>query len=165
MSAQEFMQSLFGKLPEFFKDEQELRALWSDPDTRKKLLEGLAESGFGPEQLHAMQRLIDAGSSDLYDVLAYVAYALDPLTREQRAARAMALISTHFNSRQQVFLNFVLSHYVAVGVEELDTTKLKPLLDLKYHDSLTDAVADLGEPVQIREVFTGFQKYLYFEPA
>jgi type I restriction enzyme R subunit len=112
-----------------------------------------------------MQRLIDAGSSDLYDVLAYVAYALDPLTREQRAARAMALISTHFNSRQQVFLNFVLSHYVAVGVEELDTTKLKPLLDLKYHDSLTDAVADLGEPVQIREVFTGFQKYLYFEPA
>jgi type I restriction enzyme R subunit len=165
MSAQEFMQSLFGKLPEFFKDEQELRTLWSDPDTRKKLLEGLAESGFGSEQLHGMQCVIDAGNSDLFDVLAYVAYALDPLTREQRAARAMALISTHFNSRQQVFLNFVLSHYVAVGVEELDTAKLKPLLDLKYHDSLSDAVADLGAPVQIREVFTGFQKYLYFEPA
>ena len=34
MSAQQFMEMLFGKLPEFFKDEAELRALWSDPDTR-----------------------------------------------------------------------------------------------------------------------------------
>src|SRR5206468_7603036 len=30
MSAQQFMEMLFGKLPEFFKDEAELRALWSD---------------------------------------------------------------------------------------------------------------------------------------
>src|SRR5450631_394052 len=43
MSAQQFMEMLFGKLPDFFKNEAELRALWSDPVTRKKLLEGLAE--------------------------------------------------------------------------------------------------------------------------
>ena len=29
----------------------ELRALWSAPDTRSKLLQGLAEKGFGAEQL------------------------------------------------------------------------------------------------------------------
>jgi type I restriction enzyme R subunit len=39
MSAQQFMESLFGELPEFFKDEAAPRALWSIPDTRKKLLE------------------------------------------------------------------------------------------------------------------------------
>jgi type I restriction enzyme R subunit len=55
MSAQQFMEALFGELPEFFKDEAELRALWSDPDTRKKLLEGLASKGFGREQLTEMQ--------------------------------------------------------------------------------------------------------------
>jgi type I restriction enzyme R subunit len=38
MSAQQFMEALFGKLPEFFKDEMELRALWIVPDTRAKLL-------------------------------------------------------------------------------------------------------------------------------
>jgi type I restriction enzyme R subunit len=43
MSAQRFMEHLFGKLPEFFKDKAELRALWSVPDTRKLLLHGLAE--------------------------------------------------------------------------------------------------------------------------
>ena len=57
MSAQQFMEMLFGKLPEFFKDEAELRALWSDPGTRKKLLEGLAEKGFGHNQLVEMRQL------------------------------------------------------------------------------------------------------------
>ena len=163
MSAQQFMEALFGKLPEFFKDEEELRALWSAPDTRRKLLEGLAEKGFGKDQLAEMQKIIDAEKSDLFDVLANVAYALVPLTREERAGKAMAIVSTHFNSKQQVFLDFVLSHYVSVGVEELDQAKLTPLLRLKYHDSIADAVADLGKPEEIGKVFSGFQKYLYQE--
>jgi type I restriction enzyme R subunit len=75
MSAQQFMEMLFGKLPEFFKDETELRTLWSEPETRKKLLQGLAEKGFGGEQLVEMQKIIDAEKSDLFDVLAHVAYA------------------------------------------------------------------------------------------
>jgi type I restriction enzyme, R subunit len=165
MSAQQFMEALFGKLPNFFKDEDELRALWSAPDTRRKLLDGLAEKGFGKDQLAEMQKIIDAEKSDLFDVLAHVAYALAPLTRGERAAQAMALVSTHFNTRQRVFLDFVLSHYVSVGVEELDQSKLTPLLKLKYHDSIADAVADLGKPDEIGKVFSGFQKYLYLEEA
>jgi type I restriction enzyme R subunit len=165
MSAQQFMELLFGKLPEFFKNEEELRTLWSLPDTRKKLLEGLAEKGYGKGQLAEMQRIIDAEKSDLFDILAYVAYALPPLTREERAAKAKVIISTHFNSKQQVFLDFVLSHYVNVGVGELDQDKLTPLLRLKYHDSIADAVADLGRPDDIGKVFIGFQKYLYQQQA
>nr|MBP7362532.1 restriction endonuclease subunit R [Nitrospira sp.] len=161
MSAQQFMELLFGKLPEFFKDEAELRALWSLPDTRAKLLERLAEKGFGKEQMAEMQKIIDAERSDLFDVLAHVAYALPPLSREDRASKAKVEISHHFNNKQQVFLDFVLSHYVTVGVEELDQEKLTPLLRLKYHNSIADAVADLGKPEEIGQVFAGFQKYLY----
>ncbi|MGC2062030.1 MAG: type I restriction-modification enzyme R subunit C-terminal domain-containing protein, partial [Thermodesulfovibrionales bacterium] len=161
MSAQQFMEALFGKLPEFFKNEEELRNLWSRPDTRKKLLEGLAEKGFGKDQLAEMQKIIDAEKSDLFDVLANVAYALPPLTREERATKASVIISQHFNSKLQVFLNFVLAHYVNMGVEELDQNKLTPLLRLKYRDSISDAVADLGKPDEIGKVFAGFQKYLY----
>jgi type I restriction enzyme R subunit len=161
MSAQQFMELLFGRLPDFFHNEAELRALWSAPDTRKRLLEGLADKGFGKEQLAEMQKIIDAEKSDLFDVLAHVAYALPPLTREERASRAKVVISTHFNSKQRVFLDFVLSHYVAVGVDELDQDKLTPLLRLQYHDSIADAVADLGRPDEIGRVFSGFQKYLY----
>jgi hypothetical protein len=83
----------FGKLPGFFKDEAELRAIWSAPDTRKKLLQGLAEKGFSHEQLAEMQKIIDAEKSDLFDVLAHVAYAMAPLTREERASRAWDFLS------------------------------------------------------------------------
>ncbi|WP_348264545.1 DEAD/DEAH box helicase family protein [Telmatobacter sp. DSM 110680] len=161
MSAQQFLELLFGKLPEFFKDEAELRTLWSNPLTRKMLLIGLAEMGFGPDQLHEMQKIIDAEKSDIFDVLAYVAYALPPLNREERAARAKISISSHFNSKQQGFLDFVLAHYVSVGVEELDQEKLTPLLRLKYHNSISDALADLGQAEEIGQIFAGFQKYLY----
>ncbi|HTD68762.1 MAG TPA: DEAD/DEAH box helicase family protein [Candidatus Limnocylindria bacterium] len=161
MSAQQFMELLFGKLPEFFKNEAELRAIWSSPDTRAKLLQGLAEKSFGREQLAEMQKIIDAEKSDLFDVLAHVAYALPPQTREVRAASARVYINTQFSAKQQVFLDFVLSHYVSVGVEELDQDKLTPLLRLKYNNSIADAVADLGRPEEIGKVFSGFQKYLY----
>jgi type I restriction enzyme R subunit len=117
------------------------------------------------EQLAEMQKIIDAEKSDLFDVLAHVAYALPPVTRAERAARAKLDISTHFNTKQQVFLDFVLSHYGRVGVEELDQEKLTPLLRLAYHDSIADAVADLGRPDEIGKVFAGFQKYLYQQRA
>ena len=162
ISAQQFMELLFGKLPDFFKNEAELRALWSQPDTRTKLLDGLADKGFGPDPMAEMQKIIDAEKSDLFDVLAFVAYAMAPLTREERAARARVQISSQFDDKQRAFLNFVLAQYVTVGVGELDVKKLGPLLKLKYN-AIADAIADLGEPEQIREVFAGFQKYLYDE--
>src|SRR5205823_7854502 len=112
MSAQQFLEMLFGKLPEFFKDEAELRAIWSAPDTRAKLLAGLAERGFGEQQMGEMQRIIDAENSDLFDVLAHVAYALPPLTRAERAARARVEIRHRFDNKQQAFLHFVLAHYL-----------------------------------------------------
>jgi type I restriction enzyme R subunit len=165
VSAQQFMEMLFGKLPEFFKNEAELRALWSAPDTRSKLLRGLAEKGFGADQMREMQKIINAEKSDLFDVLAYVAYALPTLTREERAAGAKVRIRAHFNDKQQMFLDFVLAHYVEEGVQELDQEKLTPLLRLRYHDSIADALADLGKPEEIGHVFAGFQKYLYQEAA
>ena len=165
ISAQQYIELLFGKLPGFFRDEEELRRLWSDPDTRRKLLDGLAEKGFGRDQLAEMQRIINAEKSDLFDVLAYVAYALPPLTRGERAARAQAVIGRRFPGNLHAFLAFVLAHYVSVGVEELDREKLAPLLRLKYHDSIADAIAELGQPDEISLIFTGFQQYLYQDRA
>jgi superfamily II DNA or RNA helicase/predicted GIY-YIG superfamily endonuclease len=164
MSAQQFLELLFGRLPDFFQSEAEVRALWSAPGTRVKLLQGLADSDFGHDKLVAMQQLIDAGNSDPFDVLAYVAYLLPPVTRASRADQARVNINSHFNAKQQAFLDFVLQHCVSQGVEELEQGKLNPLLRLKYHDSITDAVADLGgQPEEIGRVFADFQRHLYTE--
>jgi type I restriction enzyme, R subunit len=160
MSAQQFMELLFGKLPGFFHDEAELRTLWSDPETRRRLLQGLSEQGFGSDQLEEMQRIIDAERSDLFDVLAHVAYALPTITREERAGIARREIPVHFGEKQQQFLDFVLAQYVQVGVQELAREKLTPLLQLHYH-GIPEAMAELGKAEAIVEVFVGFQKYLY----
>ena len=165
MSAAQFLESLYGALPEFFKDEDQLRAIWSDPGTRKALLVGLADKGFSSEPLAEMQKVIEAENCDLFDVLAYVAFALEPETRTQRADKARAEAHQHFNDRQQAFVDFVLAQYVKEGVDELDAEKLSPLLKLKYNNALADAVKDLGSPEQIRQVFVGFQRYLYATDA
>lgn len=137
--------------------------LWNRtfPDTRKALLAGLAEKGFSKGHLAEMQQIMEAQNSDLFDVLAYVAFALQPVTREERAATAKIVIHAHFNDKQQAFLDFVLAQYVKEGVDELDQEKLSPLLKLKYKNAIADAMADLGDPEQIRNAFVGFQKYLY----
>ena len=160
MSAAQFLQVLYGALPDFFRDEDELRRLWSAPDTRKALLAGLADKGFGREPLAEMQKIIEAENSDLFDVLAYVAFAAEPVTRAERAAAAKSASAAEFTDQQQAFVDFVLAQYVRQGVDELDAEKLSPLLRLKYQ-ALSDAFAELGKPDQVRRVFVGFQQHLY----
>ena len=163
VSATEFMESLFGKLPELFKDEQELRTLWSSPLTRKVLLAKLDESGFSKEDLQMLQKLVNMDNSDLYDVLEYVFNGdFKSKTREERVQIAEETIYAILNEKQKEFIAFVLSKYVESGVDELDQEKLPQLLINKYQ-SLEDAKDILGEVKDISKLFIEFQKYLYEE--
>lgn len=162
LSAAQFVEHLFGQLPEFFKNEDELRAIWSQPDTRQKLLDQLEEKGFGPVQFEEMKAIVDAKDSDVFDVLAFVAFAETPITRYERVDTHKGSIFTHYDYKQQEFIDFVLAQYIKEGVGELALEKLTSLIELRYH-STNDAVAELGAPAAIREVFVGFQKYLYQE--
>jgi len=164
ISVQEFLQNLFGTLPEFFESEDELRRIWSYPMTRKVLLDKLADAGYDKADLITLQKLINAEKSDLFDVLEYVSFAVKPMTRKMRAADARSKISAMLNRRQKEFLEFVLSRYIESGVEELDQEKLPDLLMLKYQ-SVSDAADMLGGADNIRTLFTDFQKYLYERAA
>lgn len=160
ISAEEFIRALFGTLPSFFKSEDELRKVWSNPITRKAMLDKLAAAGYTRDDLSTLQKLINAEKSDLFDVLEYIAFSVKPITREARVAKASAQIHTGLGSRQQEFLDFVLAKYIETGVEELDQEKLPDLLTLKYH-AIDDATTQLGSVQEIRNTFIEFQKYLY----
>lgn len=160
ISAEEFLQNLFGVLPAFFKSEDELRTIWSNPITRRTLLERLAEAGYGKEELASMQSLINAQNSDLFDVLEYICFAVKPITREMRVAKAQSNIFAFLDNKQKDFLEFVLSKYIESGVDELDQEKLPSLLTLKYQ-AINDAAEILGGVDKIRKTFTDFQPYLY----
>lgn len=161
ISAEEFLHNLFGELPKLFKDEEELRTLWSNPLTRKTLLENLDAAGFPKDDLLTLQKLMDMEQSDLYDVLEYVFNGdYVAMTRDARATAAQSSLFTSLNNQQKEFIQFVLSKYVEMGVDELDQDKLPILLTNKYQ-SLPDAQEVLGDALAIRKLFIQFQAHLY----
>lgn len=160
VTAETFLETLFGKLPEFFKDEEELRTLWSEPLTRKALIIKMEDAGYGTSTLRQVQKLINAEKSDLFDVLEFVAYANEPIDREQRATQAKLSIYPHLSDKQRDFIDFVLQQYIHAGVSELDLEKLPLLMQIKFGSS-HDGIQALGGIEIAKNTFIGFQKYLY----
>ena len=163
LTVEQFLKNLFGELPSFYKNEADLRRIWSDPLTRTELLTKLGEHGFSMVDLGKIQELISATESDLYDVLAYISFAAPKKTREKRATSARRRVSVQFTDRTRDFIDFVLDHYVTEGVEELDPQKLPDLLQLKY-GGVNDALKEIGASADtVRNAFFSFQKFLYEE--
>ena len=160
ISAEEFLHNMFGILPSLFKDENELRAIWSNPQTRKAFLDKLGDLGYGKDQLESIQKIINAENSDLFDVLGYIAFALQPITRAERIQNTKYDILDGLDEKHREFIEFVLAKYQERGVEELDEEKLPQLLNLKYH-AISDAEKTLGGVELIRSNFFAFQKHLY----
>ena len=159
ISAEEFMKKLFGDIPTLFKNEIELREIWSKPDTRRELLSRLEEKGYSEDQLNELKKLVNGQDSDIYDVLNYIAYHKDILPRAVRANNATINLK-EYEIKIIEFLNFVLHQYIEIGVSELDDKKLPNLLEIKY-GTLSDAKNQLGEIKNIRHSFIDFQRYLY----
>ena len=162
VSAEEFIKKLFNtiELPNFFKNEEELRKIWSSPITRNELLKKLENSGFSKQDLKSIQSLIDADNSDIFDVLEYIAYSKKPISREARVAQAEQKIHNNLSDKQKEFIDFILSRYVEGGVEELDINRLSDLLILKYK-AIYDGEKALGSVEGIKDMFIDFQKHLY----
>ena len=155
IAAREFVERMFDDLLQFFDNEDKLREIWGDPTTREKLLSDLSEAGYDAEKLDSMKE------SDVYDVLAFVAYAVETRTRIERVKQAKPSIAKVFTDYKQLeFIDFILSKYVEGSVHELAAEKMRSLIELKYN-TISDAAAEIGSPAQIRETFVGFQKYLY----
>lgn len=160
ISAKDFIQRMYGELPDLFKDEEELRELWGNPDTRKALLEGLADRGYDALILSQIQDCIKAENSDLFDVLAHISYNTTPITREERAERGKAVVASSYEEKLAAFLTFVLGHYVEEGVQDLSRDKLSDYLTIQFGSQVTGA-KELGGIDKAIESYIGFQAHLY----
>lgn len=160
LTSEDFIKHLFGKLPEFYSTEQELRDIWSDPMTRKSLLEKLDEAGYSFESLNTLRDLVADPDSDLFDVLELISFQVSPITRAARVQAAESAIFEGLSPDQREFVEFVLAKYIETGVEALDREILPELLKLKY-DAIEDALAVFGTPDAITSTFVDFQKHLY----
>lgn len=160
VSPQEFLEKLFGEIPELFADEDDLRRQWSDPRTREALMMGLAERGFEEEKLQALKQLIDAEDSDVYDALRYIAYAKEAMTRSERVGIVREYYLEQLDDGERSFVDFILETYEKSGEKELFMKNLSPLVRLRYR-TMADAVAQLGSPDEIVQDYLELQAELY----
>nr|WP_244183659.1 type I restriction endonuclease subunit R [Xanthomonas codiaei] len=160
ITAQEFMQQLFGDLDALVKDEDQLRTIWSDPDRREAFLQRLTDLGYDNERLDDMRRLIDAPHSDIFDVLAYVRFTLAPLSRTQRVQSAMSTGLGGYEREMRSFLEYVLGNYARNGTGELASSRIGDVLRIRY-GGVNDAKRMLGSVADIRSAFVGIQAHLF----
>ena len=166
INAEQYLKKLFDtlKLPSLFNSEEELREIWSNPITRKELLDTLEKENFHKEDLVKLQELINAEDSDLFDVLEYIAYAKPPITRSKRVESNKSKIFSSISEKNTEFINFVLQNYINFGDDELEITNLSSILNSKY-ESIQNAEDELGTLEEIQKTFIDFQKHLYAEAA
>lgn len=159
ISAVQFLQEMFGKMPDFFTSKEDLQQRWANPNTREVLLNKMASEGYGIDILNQIRSLIDADNSDILDVLEYIAYNTTPIERAKRVERVVAYADTLATAHKD-FVYYIITAYVKEGINELKTDRLPELLSLKF-GSIPEGINALGSVVEAQKTFLDFQQRLY----
>ena len=160
ISSEAYINQLFENLPVFFKNEDELRKIWSIPSTRIELLNNLENKGFNKGNLLEIQSILSKQDCDVYDVLNYIAFTSKTKTRKERTVIAKNKVDKLYDNNQLEFIEFLFKQYEINGVFELNLENLPDLISIKY-GSFSDAATKLGEVNDIQDTFINFQKHLY----
>jgi type I restriction enzyme, R subunit len=160
----QFLEKLIGFIPDLYHNEEELRQLWSKPETREELLVKLAESGIDEEQLDVLKNIFEAENSDIFDVLLHISYECNLITRTQRAAHVKedgAFFEVFSNLKARDFLLFILERYEIDGIKELKRERLSSLIELNNLGTTKEAAKVFGSAQNLIDAFYKLQKHLY----
>ncbi len=160
ISAQEFLERLFGDLSGIVTDEDQLRSIWSDPDNRERFLAQLSDRGYDRDRLDDIRSLVDAPNSDLFDVLSYILFTHKPKTRHERADHVRADGMSGTAEETKALLLAILTAYEERGESELATKKLGTFLTARY-GSVNEGKAKLGGLATVKSAFVSMQSKLY----
>lgn len=165
LSAQQFVERLMVKLPGLFSSAADLRETWSDPDQREVLLQRLAQAGFDAEQLATLRHMFAAEQSDLFDLLAFLAFEQPMETRRARAEATRGNSAFFEQFEQQPardFLHFVLNRYEETGFAELARDRMPGLIKMSGLGTTRDASRAFGgSPANVLAAFRQLQHQLY----
>jgi len=157
VSPEQFLKDLFTKLPDFFGDEEALRTIWSNQDTRNKLVDELAERGFDLDKLLKLRDAFKAEDSDIYDLLRFVVFDKEIISRKDRLSTADTHFKDELDEKNQEFVEFVMSQYEKNGFESLND--LTNLINLKYGNS--SVVEEMGGVAVVKDNFATLQEAIY----
>jgi len=163
LTVREFLEKLIGELPAIYKNEEQLRKIWSNPDTRADLLKKLGQLGFDNEQLNDLRNMIASPECDIFDVLSHISFSSNLITRKQRVKFVKGdpeFFEVYKKVEARDFLEFVLQHYEKYGIEELQRDKLGDLVKLKL-GTPKDAKTAFGDMKTLLGAYYKLQENIY----
>lgn len=160
LSSKDFLMKLVDKLPMFYRNEAQLRKIWSDPETREDLLAHLASIGIGADQLEDLTRMFDAENSDIFDVLAHLSYGTDIRYRTERRDIASSILDEYESLDARAFLEFLLQLYVRNGILEFRRDGLAAKVAL-FGRTPKDLATVFGSNTALRQAYYKVQEGLY----
>lgn len=161
VTPEEFVQTLFGRIPQYFSGADDLREKWANPDTREQLLLTLDQAGFAEEKLNMLKSMLKLEKCDLLDVLEYIAYNSTPIERAQRVEVVRRQYVDKLSEEQRDFDNMILQYYIDNGFTELKTSNLSIFVNIKFN-SMSDAKEKLQKsPADIKDHYFELQRRLY----
>ncbi len=163
LTAKEFLEKLIGFIPNLYSTEEEFRKLWSNPDTRESILQHLEQEGFDSEQLDTLREMLSAKDCDIFDVIAYLTYSSEMLTRHQRVEMVEGdhFFDVYHNMQAQEFLRFVLKRYEKDDIQELRRDRIGELIKLNNMGTPIEAAHVFGGADQLINAFYKLQATLY----
>ena len=130
LSSEVFLQKIVWELPKFYKDEHQLRILWSNPETREELLHGLSNIWLDTEQLEDLKNMFEARDSDIFDILAHLSFDSNIKYRSERSIYGEEVVGKYNSLKAKEFLEFLLSLYVKNGILEFRKDGLSSKISL-----------------------------------
>lgn len=118
LNSEDFLKKIIWELPYFYKDEHQLRMLWSNPETRDELLKSLSKIWLDKEQLDDLKNMFEAKWSDIYDILAHLSFNSDIKFRSERSIYWEETVWKYENFKAKEFLEFLLALYVKEWILE-----------------------------------------------
>jgi len=157
VTPEQFLKDLFTKLPDFFTDEEALRKIWSNQETRNKLIDELADRGFDLGKLLTLRDAFKAEDSDVYDLLRFIAFDKEIISRSERVAKTDLDFKNALDDKGKEFVDFVLAKYEKNGFEEFND--LTELLNMRFGNS--SVVDEMGGVETVRTNFESLQEAIY----
>ena len=161
LSSEAFLERIVGELPQFYKDEHQLRELWSKPETRQELLDNLAKLGIEQEQLDDLKTMFHAENSDIFDILAHLSFDRDIKYRAERRQYAESVLTHYESLKAREFLEFLLALYVKQGILDFRRDSLASKIALFNRGQAREIASEFGGMDELVDAYYEVQRSLY----
>jgi type I restriction enzyme R subunit len=148
VTARQYQERLVQELTTLLPSLATFREAWLDAQRRKELMQQLQGQGLLPEKL---REATDMDAFDLFDVIAAVAYGIEPLTRAERVARfgepGPAWLARLPEPTGRV-IRAVARQFERAGTEALETGELWNVDEVRAARGIA-ALREGGEPSEL----------------